>query len=162
MWCLAFFPLVCLCRLPDNDGWLVFWVCVWGGRRQEVSPSWCPGRDATRAHYTSCLGPNGFPGIATEIQVLTPTPGLFDSALFLSCFYLFNISPTLPINTACSSRQNNKDFVFFFYWTACAFCVSLFLPYWGFALLHLFVQYVWIMRLWLNVKPLNVALELIR
>lgn len=104
----------CFCRLPDNDRRLVLWVCVRGGRRQEVPPSWCPGSDGTGAHCTSCLGPNGIPSITTEIQVLAPTPGLFDSALFLSCFYLFNISPTLPIKSTCSSRQNNKDFVFFF------------------------------------------------
>lgn len=125
--CLVFFP-VCLRRLPDNDRRLVLWVCVRGGSGQEIPRSWCPGSDAAGACCTSCLGPNGIPSITPEIQVLAPTPGLFDSALFLSCFYLFNISPTLPMKTACSSRENNKDFVFFFYWTSCAFCVSLFLP----------------------------------
>lgn len=110
---LVVFP-VCPCRLPDHDGRLVLRVRVRSGGWQEVPLPWCPWSNATGARCTSCLGPNGCPGITTEIQVLTSTSGLFDSALFLGCFYLSNISPTPPSKTACSSRQNNKDFVFFF------------------------------------------------
>lgn len=91
---LVVFP-VCLCRLPHYDGRLVLRVCVWGGGRQEVPLPWCPGSDATGAHCTSCLGPNGSPGVTTEI--LSPTSGLFDSALFLGCFYLSDISPHTSI-----------------------------------------------------------------
>lgn len=110
--CLS--PLSFLFRLPDHDRRLVLRVCVRGRGRQEVPGPGSPGCDESGAYCTSCLGSDGSPGVNTEIQVLAPTSGLFDSALFLGCFYLFNISPTPPSKTASSSRQNNKDFVFFF------------------------------------------------
>lgn len=103
-----------LCRLPDNDRWLVLWVCVRGGGRQAVPPRRCPGSDAKGARRTSRLGPNGIPGIARETQVLAPPSGQFDSALFLSCFYLSNISPTPSSKTACTSRKIIKILFSFF------------------------------------------------
>lgn len=92
-WFVVLPVIVILCRLPHHDGRLVLRVCVRGGGRQKVPPSWCRGSDATGPHCTSCLGPNGSTGITVEIQVLTPTSGQFDSALVLCCFYLSQYFP---------------------------------------------------------------------
>ena len=87
---------VCLFRLPDHDGRLVFRVCLRGGGRQEVPAPGCPGRDAAGTHCTSCLGPDGSPGITREIQFLAPTSGLFDSALVPRLLLPLQTSPALP------------------------------------------------------------------
>ncbi|MEQ2295828.1 hypothetical protein AMECASPLE_018587 [Ameca splendens] len=54
--------------LPHYEGRLVLRVCLRGGGRQEVPLLGCPGRDATGAHCTSCVGPNGSISINPEIQ----------------------------------------------------------------------------------------------
>lgn len=111
-----------LCRLLDHDRRLVLWVCLWGGRRQEVSSPRCPRSDATGAYHTSCLGSNGIIGLNTYKSIFLPnlTPPQSLAA------FIPNISPAPPSETACSFRKIIKDFVVFFTGLLVSICLLYF------------------------------------